>query len=104
MARQLAPDRGEIVFTTLWIPEMRPRRMRFPAFQHAQCGQTATLDPQEAERGIAPCQVRPQQFQSRVTPEDHYRVLQELRINQQIDCDTTVHCPWGPWSLGRRDR
>src|SRR5215831_14702712 len=103
MARQFAPDREEIEFTALWIPKVRPRRMRFAAFQHPQCSQTATLDPQEAERGIASCQVGPQQFQSRVTPKDHYCVLQELRINQQIDGDTAVHRSRGPWSLGRRD-
>ena len=93
MARQFTPDVGEIVFTTLWIPEVCPRRMRVAASQHPQGGQTPTLDPQKAERGIAPGQVRPQQFQGRVTPEDDHRVLQELRINQHIDRDTAVHCP-----------
>jgi hypothetical protein len=92
-ARQFTPNIREIVLATLRIPEVRPRRMRFPASQHPQGGQTPTLDPQEAERGIAPGQVGPQQFQGRVTPEDDHRVLRELRINQQIDRDTAVYCP-----------
>src|SRR5262245_17707921 len=66
-ARQFAPDIGEIVLTTVWIPEVRSRRMRFPTFQHPQCGQTPALDPQEAEGGIASSQVVSQQFQGWVT-------------------------------------
>src|SRR5262245_27972129 len=47
--RQFTSDIGKIVLATLWIPEVRPRCMGFPASQHPQGGQTATLDPQEAE-------------------------------------------------------
>src|SRR5215831_10493718 len=103
MARQFAPDRGEIEFTALWIPEVPLRSMRFAAFQHPQGSQTATLDPQEAKRGIPPCQMGSQQFQSRVTREDHYRVLQELLTSAQIDGDAALHGLRGPWSLCRWD-
>src|SRR5262245_2192296 len=34
--RKFAPNIGEIIFTTLWIPEVRPRRMCLPASEHPQ--------------------------------------------------------------------